>query len=53
MWLIMSEAVSEFVQRGLRPELPVTGEGDFPQFDVPEGAEPITLEQTLNVENEP
>ena len=52
MWFIMGEAVSELIQRGLRPQQPLTGEGEFPRFDVPELAPPITLDQTLTVEDE-
>jgi hypothetical protein len=48
----LGEAVSELVQRGLRPPQAPTRGGEFPQFPVPEGAAPITLEQTLAVEDD-
>ena len=48
----LGEAVAELVQKGLRSQSPQTGEPEFPQFAVSEGAAPITLEQTLVAEDE-
>jgi len=48
----LGEAVAELVQKGLRPQPPQPGESEFPQFAVPEGAAPITLEQTLAAEED-
>jgi len=48
----LGEAVAQLVQKGLRPQPPMPGGSEFPQFAVPEGATPITLEQTLAAEDE-
>jgi hypothetical protein len=48
----LGEAVAELVRKGLRPQPVLPGEGEFPQFAVPEGAAPITLQQTLAAEDE-
>ena len=48
----LGEAVAELVQKGLRPQPPMPGESEFPQFAVPKRAAPITLEQTLAAEDE-
>jgi hypothetical protein len=48
----LGEAVAELVRKGLQPRLPSPTESVFPQFDLPETAAPITLEQTLAAEDE-
>jgi hypothetical protein len=49
----LGEAVAELVRKGLQPRLSATPEDDvFPQFEIPEGADPISLEQTLAAEDE-
>ena len=49
----LGEAVAELVRKGLRPEAHYReDETRFPCFAVPEGAAPITLEQTLRAEDE-
>ena len=48
----LGEAVAELVRKGLQPRLPGTTEDVFPQFEIPEGAAPITLEQTLAAEDD-
>jgi hypothetical protein len=48
----LGEAVAELVRKGLQPRLPSAGGGIFPQFDIPEGAPLLTLEQTLAAEDE-
>ena len=48
----LGEAVAELVRKGLQPRPRTSAQGVFPQFDVPEGAPPITLEQTLAAEDE-
>jgi len=49
----LGEAVAQLVRRGLRPQqLSLYEETPFPRFAVPEGAAPITLEQTLAAEDE-
>ena len=48
----LGEAVSQLVRKGLRPETRKGASDPFPCFPVPEGAVPITLEQTLAAEDE-
>ena len=48
----LGQAVAELVRKGLQPRLPSPTESAFPQFDIPETADPITLEQTLAAEDE-
>jgi len=49
----LGEAVAQLVRRGLRPkQLSLYEEAPFPRFSVPDGAAPITLEQTLASEDE-
>jgi hypothetical protein len=48
----LGEALGELVRRSLRSEVRVDNRGIFPGFIVPEGAAPITLEQTLSAEDE-
>ena len=50
--LSLGDAVAELVRRGLRPESRVRDGEIFPFFAVPEGAVPITLEETLAAEDE-
>jgi hypothetical protein len=48
----LGDAVAELVRKGLQSRVPAPRDTVFPQFDVPEGAAPITLEQTLAAEDE-
>lgn len=48
----LGDAVAELVRKGLQPRPPAPTESVFPQFDIPEGSPPITLEQTLAAEDE-
>jgi len=48
----LGEAVAELVRKGLQPRGPAMSDTLFPRFEVPEGAPPITLEQTLAAEDE-
>jgi len=49
----LGDAVAELVRKALRPELRIREDGPFPCFLIPEGAPPITLEQTLEAEDQP
>jgi hypothetical protein len=49
----LGEAVAQLVRKGLQPSRAGAGvDSVFPQFDIPEEAPPITLEQTLAAEDE-
>ena len=48
----MGEALADLVRRGLNPPVEVAPEGGFPCFWVPKNAAPITLNKTLQVEDE-
>ena len=48
----LGEALAALVRKGLKPESRISDRGVFPSFIVPEGAAPITLEQTLAAEDE-
>jgi hypothetical protein len=49
----LGEAVADLVRKGLQPRLPAPSESAvFPQFEIPEGTAPITLEQTLAADDE-
>jgi hypothetical protein len=48
----LGDAVAELVRKGLQSRPPAPSDTVFPQFDVPEGTAPITLEQTLAAEDE-
>jgi hypothetical protein len=50
--LSLGEAVAELVRKGLRPQSRIRDASPFPSFSVPDGAAPITLEQTLGAEDE-
>jgi len=50
--LSLGDAVAELVRKGLRPEVRIREGGAFPCFAVREGAAPITLEQSLEAEDE-
>ena len=50
--LSLGEALGELVRRGLRRPAVINTDKAFPCFEVPEDAEPITLEQTLRAEDE-
>jgi hypothetical protein len=49
----LGDAVAELVRKGLRPQPRIREDSPFPCFAIPEGAAPITLEQTLAAEDEP
>jgi hypothetical protein len=48
----LGDAIGELARKALYPELRARQEGVFPCFRVPEGAPPITLEQTLEAEDQ-
>jgi len=48
----LGEAVAQLVRKALQPCPPATSDSIFPEFDIPEQAPPITLEQTLAAEDE-
>jgi plasmid stability protein len=49
----MGEAAAELIRRALRPEGRIVEDSGIPFFAVPDDAQPITLEQTLALEDEP
>ena len=49
----LGEAVGELVRRGLRPRTAFQTKKPFPCFELSEDAETITLERTLEAEDEP
>lgn len=50
----LGEALAELIRRGLEPASRVEAdESDFPRFSVSRHAAPITLDHTLDVEDEP
>lgn len=51
--LSLGEALAELVRAGLEPSRQLDGNKAFPCFAVREAARPITLEQTLEAEDEP
>jgi len=48
----LGEALAELVRQGLQPPARVNTRKPFPCFVVPKDAQPITLEQTLQAEDE-
>ena len=50
--LPLGEALAHLVRQGLTPPAEISTKKAFPSFVVPTDAEPITLEQTLRVEDE-
>ena len=48
----LGEALAELVRQGLKPAMRVDTQKVFPCFVLPEHAKPITLEQTLEAEDE-
>ncbi len=50
--IALGDAVAELVRSGLNPPLRMHARKGFPCFRVPENATPITLEQTLEAEEE-
>lgn len=48
----LGDAIAELVRQGLRPSDRLDFSGPFPKFKVPPDAEPITLEQLLEAEDE-
>jgi len=48
----IGEALAEIARRGLNPPRRISAKKAFPCFVVPEGAKPITLDQTLDAEDE-
>ena len=50
----LGEAFAELIRRGLEPDSRVEADGsDFPRFSVSKHAAPITLDHTLDAEDEP
>jgi hypothetical protein len=49
----MGEALAELIRRGLEPASRRDDEPGFPRFPVSKHAAPITLEQTLDAEDQP
>jgi hypothetical protein len=49
----LGEALAELVRRGLSPHSRIQEDSGFPCFRVSKNAAPITLEQTLDAEDEP
>lgn len=49
----LGEALAELIRRGLEPVAVSNDESGFPSFSVNRQAAPITLEQTLQAEDEP
>ena len=43
--------MAQLVRRGLNPPVEMNDKMEFPSFDVPRDAEPITLKQTLRIED--
>lgn len=48
----LGEALAELVRRGLKPSPQINTKKPFPCFRVPPDAKPITLEQTLEAEDD-
>jgi hypothetical protein len=48
----LGEAIAELVRRGLRPGPSLDESKPFPCFHLPSDSEPITLERTLEAEDE-
>jgi hypothetical protein len=48
----LGEAVAELVRKALQPQSRIQNDAPFPCFSIPDGAAPITLEQTLAAEDE-
>jgi len=49
----LGDALAELARAGLKPSIRVNTRKAFPAFTVSENAKPITLEQTLEAEDEP
>jgi len=50
--LSLGDALAELVRRGLKPSIGIDTRKAFPCFVLPGDAEPITLERTLEAEDE-
>jgi len=50
--LSLGDALAELVRRGLKPSMGIDTHKAFPCFVLPVDAEPITLEQTLEAEDD-
>jgi len=48
----LGEALAELARRGLRPEIRINSEEAFPCFQLREGSPAISLERTLELEDE-
>jgi hypothetical protein len=48
----LGDALADLARRGLHPPARINTRKAFPSFVVPEGAQPITLEQTLEAEDD-
>jgi hypothetical protein len=49
----LGEAMAELLRKGLHPRANLDSQTAFPRFFVEPGAPPITLDQTLQAEDEP
>jgi hypothetical protein len=50
--LSLGDALGELVRKGVRPAVGASSKTGFPCFPVSHGAAPITLEKTLDLEDE-
>jgi hypothetical protein len=48
----LGEALAALARAGMRPPAVIDAGGDFPCFELPPGAGPVTLERTLEIEDE-
>ena len=48
----LGDALAQLARQGLNPSIRIDTGKAFPCFSLPEGAKPITLEQTLAAEDE-
>jgi hypothetical protein len=48
----LGDAAARLIRKGLRPQQPVVEGAAFPSFVVRKGAGPISLEQTLAIEDD-
>ena len=48
----LGDALADLARAGLRPNIRINTKKAFPSFELKEGARPITLEQTIEAEDE-
>jgi hypothetical protein len=48
----LGDALAELARAGLKPAVRINTKNAFPSFELKKGAKPITLEQTLDAEDE-